>query len=142
MTVMRVVGSSLEEAWGEELPHSSPPSETTQKKKRSSKSKTRGLEDIMSFETYSKTPYSRTMKPLPETDAEERDDDEKSLQIPSTFKSSRAHTNPNLSATEHFLETQQNREKQHLDLAMYVFSGVALIFILEQFIQIGKALGR
>ena len=33
-----------------------------------------------------------------------------------------------------------NLDKQYIDLAIYIFSGIVLIFAMEQFVQIGMAL--
>ena len=41
---------------------------------------------------------------------------------------------------KHLMMLDDDREKRYLDLSMYVFSGVALIFILEQFIHLGLLL--
>lgn len=41
-----------------------------------------------------------------------------------------------------YKKTKNNNEKIHLDLALYTISGIVLIFILEQFIQIGMKIKK
>ena len=48
--------------------------------------------------------------------------------------------NEHYTEPKHLMMLNDDREKRYLDLSMYVFSGVALIFILEQFIHLGLLL--
>lgn len=143
MTVSNTTYSYLEEAWGE-----------TFEKTKKSKSKKRDatcdtfaksmakFDDIMdvyatppSSEYYDKTEFSRTQRHLPDTDAEDRETEVKTLR-------------PNMSSKQdyrdHFeeLPTRTTDDKLHLDFGMYLFSGVILIFIMEQFVQIGLNMRR
>ena len=44
------------------------------------------------------------------------------------------------SHAEHFSQTIDQKYTQYMEFAVYVFSGIVLIFLMEQFIQIGVAL--
>ena len=144
-------GASLEEVWGVnmDLPLGSvvrPVTKSVQKKQRPTDeaaceiyASAKKLDDIMNYvqsksESYEKTPTSRSQNPLPETDGTNRGDAEKIvnklIDLPSERKM----------IYEGF--QNQNRERDYLDFALYVFSGVVLIFVLEQFIQIGINLQR
>lgn len=144
MTVFSISGSSLDEVWGDafhkkqkktKTPPSRKPFEDpfcTVDKKR--------IDDIMDsyttdvFDSYDKSRFSRSQKPPDEEDNEEkRYPAEKNFTIPSPLKPS-GHV-----LVENF---DENREKMYLDLTMYVFSGIALIFILEQFITLGMHLKK
>jgi hypothetical protein len=153
MTVVNIIGSNLEDVWGPDVTSSS------KKKKKSRKDReatcntyTRSpayYDDIMDVywpteeEPYNKSKYSRTQHPLSDTDAEERETEVHNVKVQQNFEK------------EHFTELKDyiernkdkfgslfdDKEKQYLDMAMYVFSGIALIFILEQFVSIGMVLG-
>jgi len=94
------------------------------------------LDDIMNYfqeksESYEKAPTSRSQLPLPETDGADRGEGEK-------IATSVVNLPPERKLIyEGFQQQQQRREREYLDFALYVFSGVVLIFVLEQFIQIG-----
>lgn len=102
-------------------------------------SATKKLDDIMNYfentpEPFDKTPTSRTQKALPETDAEPRGEE--------VVYASRAQENvfPMPKDRKVFVEgfdSQRSREQQYLDFALYVFSGIVLIFVMEQFVNIG-----
>lgn len=64
-------------------------------------------------------------------DSEEHDDQYNKM-IRSTLRET--YTDP---IVKDFKKPKINKEKIHLDLALYTISGIVLIFILEQFIQIG-----
>jgi hypothetical protein len=144
MTVMNLTGSDLNEVWGNEY-HSKNKKKRNAKKEEAEVKKPNDLDDIMDyyhpsiFGSYQKSRYSRTQQPLPETDAEEREDENKYINI----RRNEEHYVPTPETTispKTLLMLQEERERQYLDLGMYIFSGVALIFILEQFINLGVAL--
>lgn len=147
MTVISISGSSLEEVWGEQ--------QTKPKtKKKSSKSsndsmckKPTNYDDIMDYYhpsihgIYEKSRYSRR-----DDDKEKRydedvyvsavEDEDISQKLPPRLR-------------EYYTERSGmqphnviDKEKQYLDLSMFVFSGIALIFILEQFVSIGMAIAK
>lgn len=150
MTVISISGSSLDEVWGE----------TTSKPKNKRKStkqpsdpvcekKSSNYDDIMDYYhpsihgIYEKSRYSRTQKKLTDTDADDRydenvnvsgADEDLSQKLPPKFREHYSDINYQSPTTDH------EREKQYLDLSMYIFSGIALIFILEQFVSLGMAL--
>jgi hypothetical protein len=142
MTVINIQGSSLDEIWGV---YDSPPtgSSSSAKKRKSKRNncKVWRLDDIVDtynsqspYELYERPKYSRTQFPLHETDGgdEPREEPEKEVHVePSTH-----------SIKEHYTEllNESKKEKLYIDLSLYVFSGVVLIFILEQFINIGMML--
>jgi hypothetical protein len=167
MTVTPVIGSSLEDVWGQDF---------TKKKKRSkrtgepscdtySKTPTQfdDIMDVYSYnenEPYNKTKFSRTQKHLVDTDAEDRELEDHVVNVDSKdptsyIKGKTKEFYNNYESINEFLVKNRdkllqhhnsisninNKEKQYLDLSMYIFSGIALIFILEQFISIGIALG-
>jgi hypothetical protein len=156
MAVGNLVGCDISEAYGDSF----------DKKKKKSGKKTGGkcdsmkknpvhVDDIMNdyyhpsiYGIYEKSRYSRNQHPLQDTDSEDRDaDDDKYVEIGEGVKE------PTKNSQEHYSDSaatklspktllmiHEEREKRYLDLSMYVFSGVALIFILEQFINLGVAL--
>jgi hypothetical protein len=151
MTVLKVVGSSLDDVWGQDV---------IKKKKRPTKRNSDPLcdmysdnptrfDDIMnvyhpaSNETYDKANYSRTQNHLLDTDADDRESDIRELTVGSekTGKNTTEKFSQN-SALLDVIKRHGDKEKQYIDLAMYVFSGIALIFILEQFVSIGIALSN
>lgn len=142
-------GASLEEVWGVnmDLPIGSVvrsvQPKSVPKKQRSTDDEicasAKRLDDIMTYvqsksESYEKTPTSRSQIPLPETHGTNRGDEEKIVKDLVDLPSERKMI------FEGF--QNQNRERDYLDFALYVFSGVVLIFVLEQFIQIGINLQR
>jgi hypothetical protein len=163
MTVVTVIGSSLEDVWGQDF---------SKKKKRSrrngepscdtySKTPTQfdDIMDVYSYndnEPYNKTKFSRTQKHLSDTDAEDRVLEDHIVSVDSKDPYTKSKTKEFFSDPESINEflvknrdkllqyhnLGDNKEKQYLDLSMYIFSGIALIFILEQFVSIGIALGK
>jgi hypothetical protein len=154
MTVTSVIGSSLEDVWGTDFSNS--------KKKKKSKRTTTDtsscdvytknptqFDDIMDVysytedEPYNKIKYSRTQRHLSDTDAEDRDADDEHIIIANPNTNPNSNNKKQKEKKELFseLHKEEIKEKQYLDLSMYIFSGVALIFILEQFISIGIVLG-
>lgn len=137
MTVINIQGSSLDEIWGV---YDQPPNANGKKRKQKRNNcKVWRLDDIVDtyqsqfpYESYERPKYSRTQFPLPDTDGgdEPREEPEKHVEVPMT------------SIKEHYSEllNEKNKEKLYIDLSLYVFSGVMLIFILEQFINIGMML--
>lgn len=145
-------GAPLEEVWGSDL-------ETHPKrdaKRRSTKapqqgndplfcdlsSATKKLDDIMNYfesspQHYDKNPTSRSQDTLPMTDGEPRGEANVYPKGDAVFDMPKDRK----VFIEKFDE-QKSREKQYLDFALYVFSGIVLIFVLEQFIQIGINLQR
>jgi len=144
MTVVNIVGSSLDEIWGSyDLQKSKKKTNRKNREMCKPKNDERGkrdeYDDIMGYSSYDwhdKARYSRTHHPLEDTDAEEREDVDKYITIPSSVDSPDAKI-----VKEHYSSGHtDDRERIYLDLSMYVFSGIALIFILEQFVTIGMAL--
>jgi hypothetical protein len=137
MTVSKVVGSSLDEVWGA---YDSAP--ITQKKKK--KQPMPKVDNIMD-NYYDKTKWSRTQFPLDETDDSDapRESVDKYVKLISRNEGLREHYDeshtPKIS-NNHVAPTNDDKEAMYLDLALYVFSGIILIFIMEQFINIGMAL--
>jgi hypothetical protein len=98
---------------------------------------TKKLDDIMNYfektpAAYDKTPTSRTQKPLPETDAEPRGEE-----VVYTTKENVFPMPKDRKVFVEGFESQRSREQQYLDFALYVFSGIVLIFVMEQFVNIG-----
>lgn len=136
-------GAPLEEVWGNDLEtHPAKLNRRDKKKKQDGTlcdlyEATKKLDDIMNYfentpETYDKNPTSRTQQKLPNTDAEPRGEAE--------VYPKKAEVYPLPKDQKVFVEgfdEQRSREKQYLDFALYVFSGIVLIFIMEQFINIG-----
>jgi hypothetical protein len=152
-------GASLEEVWGinMDLPHGAAATSVPKQKKsqtladvpasNSAKvsntkcelyANAKKLDDIMNYiqdrsEPYEKAPTSRNQQPLPETDGADRGEGEKIATAASVVELPPERK----MIYEGFQYQQQRREREYLDFALYVFSGVVLIFVLEQFIQIG-----
>jgi hypothetical protein len=146
MTVTSIIGSSLDDVWGTEF----------NKKKRKSKKTSDPFckipsryDDIMdvyypneeNYEKFDKTNYSRTMHPQEDTDAEERVTKDTHIKVKppkETFSELKSYFE------KHKLKLvpKDEKEKQYMDLALYIFSGIVLIFILEQFVNIGIVLGN
>jgi hypothetical protein len=155
MTVMSLTGSSLEDVWG-------PAATAKQRRKRRSADNERecevlaqnaGFDDIMDnyyspsiYGQHEKARFSRTQKPLPDTDADSIGEREPSEIFVDASKVSPLPQPPRLKedftdgSARELARLQYEREQRYMDLGMYVFSGVALIFILEQFINLGVAL--
>jgi hypothetical protein len=149
MTVVNTNYSYLEEAW----PELDKPKKTKTKKREQKEAQCDSFaksmakfDDIMDVyaqppnsEYYNKIPFSRTQDHLPETDAEDRES-VRHVQIPKVPKE----------VLDHYYEEPQipkeifvqSDDKIHLDFGMYLFSGVLLIFIMEQFVQIGLNMRR
>lgn len=138
MTVSKVVGSSLDEVWGNyDVAPSSKNSVPRPKKHK--------VDNIMD-NYYEKSKWSRTQQPQSDADQSDglRDDLDRYVSL-----KNRSGEN-----TEHYVDTQDavfvqpkkeirgdaDRESMYLDLSLYVFSGIILIFIMEQFINIGVSL--
>jgi hypothetical protein len=159
MTVISVFGSSLDEVWGDV------PGKQKSKKKSSKRTPSDQLcerspstqyDEIMDYYhpslagIYEKSRYSRTQHPLTETDAEERYDENKYISSSDPDVSKKLppqareyYVNAPTASIMHVTgKLNEDREKQYLDLSMYIFSGIALIFILEQFVSIGMALAN
>ncbi len=137
-------GAPLEEVWGVnmDLPQGASVQKTRKTTKPTSKcdlyADAKKLDDIMNYfqeknESYEKSPTSRNQKALPETDGADRAEGEKIATTASTVDLPPERK----MIYEGFEYQQQRRERDYLDFALYVFSGVVLIFVLEQFIQIG-----
>lgn len=151
-------GASLEEVWGinMDLPQDASVSKTKKSQKTTSLpslsnsnkkcelyANAKKLDDIMNYfqeknESYEKSPTSRNQLPLPETDGADRGEGEKIATAASTVELPPERK----MIYEGFQYQQQRRERDYLDFALYVFSGVVLIFVLEQFIQIGVNLQK
>jgi hypothetical protein len=141
MTVSKVVGSSLDEVWGNyDVAPSSKNSVPRPKKHK--------VDNIMD-NYYEKSKWSRTQQP--QSDADQSDGPRDELDRYVSLKN-RSGEN-----TEHYMENPRgdaavlveptkeirgdvDRESMYLDLSLYVFSGIILIFIMEQFINIGVSL--
>jgi hypothetical protein len=140
-------GASLEEVWGVnmDLPLGSVTKPAAKKQRPTDDeacqiyASAKKIDDIINYvqskgESYEKTPTSRSQMPLPETDGADRGQGEiiakNIVDLPAERRM----------IFEGF--QNQNRERDYLDFALYVFSGVVLIFVLEQFIQIGINLQR
>lgn len=144
MTVMKVVGSSLDEVWG--MYDSAPSSSQKQKKKKQNMPKVDNIMDNY----YDKTKWSRTQLPLDETDSIDapRESVDKYIQLTnrSGHEVSREHYesekyNENHTEKGNTVSMKDDQtESMYVDLALYTFSGIILIFIMEQFINIGIAL--
>ena len=152
LTVTNITGSELSEVWGDAF--------TKPKKKRGDNvcqslvKKPPPFDDIMNDfyhpsiqGTYEKSRDSRNQNALPGTDTdEEREEGDKFVEVGSSNATPTPTDATNTAAKENFTEPKylmmlnDDREKRYLDLSMYVFSGVALIFILEQFIHLGLLL--
>ena len=141
-------GAPLEEVWGQDLETHPRRGAAKRDKPRPQKENnsdalcdlalaTKKLDDIMNYfektpEPFDKTPTSRTQKPLPETDAEPRGEE--------VVYATKENVFPMPKDRKVFVEgfdSQRSREKQYLDFALYVFSGIVLIFVMEQFVNIG-----
>lgn len=160
MTVVNLTGCDLQDAWGDSYskPKKKKGSRNATDSCDSSGKKPKNFDDIMNyyhpsiFGVYEKSRYSRTQEPLPDTDGEEREVEDRFVSIGDTSSDSYEIVTKNekhdpSGSKEHFtgypkslLLLQEEREKRYMDLAMYVFSGIALIFIMEQFINLGVAL--
>ncbi len=149
MTVSSINYAVLEEIWGESFDNTT----NIEKKKKKKKSmdplcqvyakKPSKFDDIMdtynssNHEVYDKVQYSRTHHPLPDTDADEREMD-KYLGIKDKQMHSLYQTKEGFESNDIF----DKKEQLYLDFAMYIFSGIVLIFILEQFVQLGMAIKK
>ena len=137
MTVSKVVGSSLDEVWG--TYDIAPSSSQKQKKKKQSMPKVDNIMDNY----YDKTKWSRTQLPLDDTDDSDapRESIDKYIQLMNRSEEAREHyEQEKINTSSNNGSTSDDREAMYLDLALYVFSGIILIFIMEQFINIGMAL--
>lgn len=140
-------GASLEEVWGVnmDLPLGSVVGSVTKKQRPTDDAaceiyaSAKKIDDIINYvqskgENYKKTPTSRSQMPLPETDGADRGEGEKIAKSIVDLPAERRMIYEGFQ--------NQNRDRDYLDFALYVFSGVVLIFVLEQFIQIGINLQR
>ena len=136
-------GASLDEVWGNGDGTNLPPKKTKSSSLRPNDDqdcsgilKNKILDPIYKKEheaPYNKNESSRVQLPQDDTDGG-LDRDNKLVVIPTQPKE--LPKERKLDYKEHFTNTS-DREKQYLDLALYVFSGIVLIFVMEQFIQIG-----
>lgn len=137
-------GAPLEEVWGDSMV-----TELPRQPKKSTKKQTdvcelyaqsKKLDDIMDYfekkgEAYDKVPTSRTQETLPETDGTDRGESVVSARSSIDLPEERR-------LVYEGFEQHQRRERDYLDFALYVFSGIVLIFVMEQFIQIGINMQR
>lgn len=137
-------GAALEDVWGDSMVMELPQQPRKNDKKQSDVceiyAQSKKLDDIMNYfekkgDVYDKVPTSRTQETLPETEGTDRGDSvvtsRKAIDLPEERRM----------VYEGF-EQHQRRERDYIDFALYVFSGVVLIFVMEQFIQIGINLQR
>lgn len=148
MTVIGTSYSFLEEVWGEHQPKV--------KKERKNKSKSRRVipeddgvdskyDDIMDtygshYGHYDKSEFSRTLHPLPYTEASDREED---LEGYTDKDDILEKDKEKLAKLIEMFDSKHvvDKEKRYLDFGLYMFSGVALIFMMEQFLKIGITLG-
>lgn len=153
MTVFNIIGSNLEDVWGQDYTNT----KKKKKSKRSSDAMCTKFDNIMDVyqpeneiynEQYNKSRYSRSQRHLSDTDAEDRETEEHDIVVGSSNKYNLEDKNEKFSEFNEFLKNKhhqmlprEDKEKQYLDMSMYIFSGIAMIFIMEQFISIGIAIG-
>ena len=148
MTVGNLVGCDITEAYGDAFNKKKKKSgkKYNEDKRENTKKNPVNVDDIMNdyyhpsiYGVYEKSRYSRTQHPLPETDSEDRDADD-DIYVEIGTQENYSEKVKNVDSSKTLLMLQEQREKQYMDLSMYVFSGIALIFILEQFINLGVAM--
>ena len=152
MTVVKIVGSTLDEVWGDSKVVKKKSAKRAKSLETDACDKIRGsakFDDIMdiyhpnNYDWADKARYSRTYHPLQDTDGQDRDELQKYVDVSSEQSKDSENKRNNTISKEHFVDVrniEDNHEKLYLDMSLYVFSGIALIFILEQFISIGMAL--
>jgi hypothetical protein len=128
MTVTSTSYSLLEEVWGE------PFDKPIKKKKTVKFCDERQSKRVQKFDDIMDTYYPNSSNTYEEYNKSE-------FTRPNTREPREVHVEnyaePSTSERTVGIKSMEDKEKQYLDMGMYVFSGVALIFIMEQFIQIG-----
>ena len=156
MTVMNLNPSDLSEAYGESFTKSSKKKKSKRSGCDATRKKPAQFDDIISdfyhpslHGIYEKSRYSRNQHALPMTDSSDREEDDKYVNfdeddhdtsIKPQLENYQERTPVQNNLPSKLLSIHDEREKRYIDLSMYIFSGIALIFIMEQFINLGVAL--
>lgn len=152
MTVTSTNYSLIEEAWADAFEQPPSSMDRPHKKKKKvrdplcesyAKRQPAKYDDIMDtyggaqYEQYNKLKYSRghgNREPSMEMDVETYEEQNDMSEEEYHLRHMPVQARRKYMQRHAYLD---DREKRYLDLGVYVFSGVALIFIMEQFIQIG-----
>jgi hypothetical protein len=152
---MTIDFATLDEAWGQ--PHVQSPAAANKKpKKNKTKSKLEPicalsnpteLEDVMEEyyyaggAPYDKNPYSRTQRALDDTDAPAREVAPQNVEIVEPEPEPEREPQKTKTAPQTTTaKTQMPDTSQVMEMIIYVSSGILLIFMMEQFIQLGVQL--
>ena len=147
MTVVKIQGSSLEEVYGTDV-FSKPKRKKQGKRGDTTRDSTihpnqhpNGIDDIFDYYESSNNEFEQTQS-LQELQGTHPEYQRLSTHMPAVEADVLEHYSVQSNPRTHkdMLHKEEERENRYIDLGLYLFSGVFLIFIMEQFVNIGMAL--